>query len=342
MNYRVALLLACAVPCGAYTLPKPDAGFGAFYSPGRCQYANERAYFLNMKAAGFNTFAPQANNLAGDAAKHSAAENIARQVNLAAEVGLLDTRFPVICYSVGPADVVAAKALRRKGLLWPELVVQSIDEPNQTQMTTLQQYWTEAHAAGLRIGTACAGYGATGYNQILPWCKPEDAGKPVPGYGQFLDIWVLLVGTWDETTRAAAQKQGAEVWSYCAYDVTNRDMMRWTYGAWAWLARTRCNLVWAYIGRTPTFDYSCLTETPTGPVDRPRMKGLADGIVDYRVLQAVSKLKSPVAQKWLATVEAQTTLGWWPRGYVATNQDGEHPTVDLAKVRREGLRLLNQ
>jgi len=338
----LVLALLVAAPAFAQVLPPADAGFGCFYSPGRCKYANERAYFEDMKAAGLNTFAPQANNLPGDTVTHTAAENIARQLNTAAEVGLLDLRWPVICYSVGAQDVVDAQQYRKPGLKWPELVVQSIDEPNHTQMKYLEEYQVAAHKAGMRIGTACAGYGAIGYNQMLPWCKPEDEGKPVPGYGQWLDIWVVLVGTLTEAVRAAADKQGAETWAYLAYPVKNRFMQRWTFGLWAWRAKTRVNLVWAYIDKQAGFDYSRAKETPEGPVETSSMRGLADGIVDYRVLQAVSRLKSGAAQRWLAEVEKETTLGWWPRGYVKDNQDRERPTVDMAQVRREGLRLLRQ
>lgn len=101
-------------------------------------------------------------------APESAGAAIARQVNNAARVGLLDCRFPVICYCVGPADVVEANRLREPGAEWPELVVQSVDEPNHTQEATLRQYQAAAHAAGLRIGTALAGYVAVGYDEALP------------------------------------------------------------------------------------------------------------------------------------------------------------------------------
>ena len=105
----VAVLLGClsGASFAAVRLPKPDVAFGFFYGPGRCLYAQERAYLLDMKRHGCNTFAPHANELPGETG-HTAPENIARQLNTAAEVGLLDTRFPVICYSVGPEDLVKA------------------------------------------------------------------------------------------------------------------------------------------------------------------------------------------------------------------------------------------
>ena len=217
--------------------------------------------------------------------------------------------------------------------------MQSIDEPNYTQMRYLQEYQEAAHKAGLRIGTACAGYGATGYRQTLPWCKPEDEGKPVPGYGQYLDIWIVLVGTLTTGVQDAARKQGAVVGGYLAYP-SSPLLDRWTFGCWAWKAKTRTNLLWAYIDRQEHWTYSRVVETPDGPQDPPGGAGYAEGIIDYRVLLGVSRLKSTKACRWLAGVEKETDLGWWPRGYVKDDQHKEVPTVDLARMRREGMALL--
>jgi hypothetical protein len=333
----ILLALACRSAASAVVLPKPEAAFGLFYTPSTL-YPYERLYFEDMKRHGCNTLAPQVRPLAGQT-DASAASGLARMVNTAAEVGLLDTRFPVVCYSVGPADVVGALALRKPGLQWPELVVQSIDEPNQSQEATLKQYQLDAHAAGLRIGTAVAGYGCTGYKQQLPWCKPEDAGKPVPGIGQYLDLWIVLVGTLTTDVQDKARQQGAEVGGYLAYP-SSPLLDRFTFGLWAWKAKTRTNLLWAYLNKQEGWDYSRVVETPTGPVDPPGGCGYAEGITDYRVLQAVRDLHTKRGDEFLRRMDALTPLGWWPRGYVAERQADEKPTMDLDRVRRQGLRLL--
>ena len=117
--------------CGV-ALPNSDIGQGLFYTPGK--YPNESLYMACMRDHGLNTLFPQARPLPGTPeGTESAGASIARMVNCAAQVGLLDTRFPIICYSVGPADLDEAEKLRDEKSAWPELVVQNIDEPNQTQ-----------------------------------------------------------------------------------------------------------------------------------------------------------------------------------------------------------------
>lgn len=338
------LLLSLAGPVAAYDLddlPQPEVGFGFYYSPGRCQYGLERRYFEDMRDHGCNTVTVQAHGVTGQPVEPTAAERIARQVNLACEVGLADQRFPILCYSVGPQDVVDAQRYRKPDLTWPELIVQTIDEPNHTQEATLRKYHAEAHAAGLRNGTAVAGYVCTGYTQELPWCAPEDAGKPVPGVGQYIDIWVILVGTLNRDVQRAAVRNRAPVGSYLAYP-SSPILDRWTFGLWAWRARTKINLLWAYIDKQDGWDYSRVTETLTGPVTRC-YPGYAEGITDYRVLQAVRDLHTPEARHWLRSVERETSLGWWPRGYVRPpeEQAAQVPTVDLDAVRAQGLALLN-
>lgn len=343
------LLLLLSVPAFSFMqeppsldgvpLPNMDCGVGLFYTP--AETANETWAFAALRDAGCNTFAPQARPIPGQPAGESAAAAIAREVNSAAIVGLLDTRFPLICYSVDPPDVVSAELLRDPACEWPELVVQSIDEPNATQETTLRQYRDEAHAAGLRIGTAVAGYVCTGYVTAEPWCAKEDAGQQVPGMGKYLDLWLCLVGTWGDDTRAAAQAQRAELGAYLAYP-SSPILDRWTCGLWAWRARVHTVLLWAALNKQAAWDYSRVREAPGGSCAQPGLSGVLDGTLDYRVLQAVRDLHSPDADKWLKTVEDATDLGWWPRGYVKDNQDHEVPTVDMARVREEGLRLLKE
>lgn len=327
---------------GAIQLPEPEVGFGFFYSPGRCKYANEVKYFEHMKAHGMNTFAPQANALPGTKGG-TAAENIARQVNNACRVGMLNVSIPVICYSVDAQDVVQAYRYREPGLCWPELVVASVDEPNATQETVLKTYSDCAHAFGIRIGTAVAGYVCTGYREELPWCAPENVGHKVPGIGKWLDIWVVLVGTLTQGTRAACGRRDAMLGGYLAYP-SNAQLDRFTFGLWAWKARTKTNLIWAYVDPTPEWDYSRIVETPEGPVDKPGMDGLAAGIMDYRVLQGVRDLRTKESWAWLKKVEKQTPLGWWPNSYVAgwELQSTQVPTVDMDAVRQEGIRLLQE
>lgn len=341
---RTALLLfLCASSWAQYppsiegvALPKPDVGFGLFYTPAR--FANETLYLAAMRDKGLNTVAPQCRPLANQPSQ-GAAGDLARELNNAALCGLMDTRFPVVCYSVGPADVVAAKALRNPRVAWPELVVQSIDEPNATQEATLKQYHEEAHKAGLRIGTAVAGYVCTGYTEALPWCEPKNVGHKVPSMGRYLDLWVVLVGTLSEDVYDLAKELGAQVGSYLAYP-SSPILDRWTFGLWAWRAQTKINLAWAAINPQTGWDYSRIQEVSPWQFNPSGMDGLAEGVLDYRVLQAVRDLHSEPGRKWLKAVEAQTTLGWWPRGYVAKNQDKEAPTVDIPRVRTEGLRLV--
>jgi len=331
------LLLVCSTAIAAQ-LPRLEYGSGLFYTPGR--WADEPACMSAMAQSGLNTLATQARPVPGEPeGKQTAAQHTARQLNNAAAAGLLDSRFPVICYSVGPKDVVEAKKYRAPSAKWPELIVQSIDEPNHTQEATLRQYYGEAHKAGLRIGTALAGYVATGYTCIPPWCRPEDKGKWVPGMGQYLDAWVMLVGTFDPTMRAACEKQGALFGAYLAYP-SSPILDRWTYGLWAWKVKPTILLAWAALNKQEGWDYSRIAEKPDGTIDPSGLKGIREGILDYRVLQAVRDLHSPRGDAFLRKVEAATVFEWWPRGFQEKNQHLEKPTVDLDNVRQTGLAIL--
>jgi hypothetical protein len=336
------LLLILAGGAHAVDLPEPDVGFGFYYSPGRLSYPLEEKYFADMKAHGCNTLTIQANDLPGQPLG-DAPHNLARQLNTAARVGLTDLRFPVICYSADTRIVLDTLPLRDPAVTWPELVVQSIDEPNHTQERDLRAYRDAAHAGGIRIGTAVAGYVLTGYTQALPWCAPEDVGEHVPGVAEYLDIWVVLVGTLTDGVKALAAKRSAEVWSYLAYP--SSDLLdRWTFGVYAWRAKPRVNLLWAYVDRQDGWDYSRVTETATGPVDRDGPPGYAEGIIDYRVLLGVRNLQTPRGDAFLQRVEAATPLSWWPRGYVRPpeEQAAQKPTFSLDAMRWEGLHILQR
>lgn len=340
----ISLLLLLAGPVCAVDLPKPDVGFGFYYSPGRCKYALEEQYFQDMKARGMNTLTVQANDLPGQPLE-DAPHNLARQLNTAARVGLTDLRFPVVCYSADTRIVLETLPLRDPALQWPELVVQSIDEPNHTQQRDLRAYKDAAHAGRIRIGTAVAGYVLTGYTQSLPWCAPEDAGKPVPGIADYLDIWIVGVGTLSQAVLDIAKRKGAEVWSYYSYPAgENAALDRWTFGVYAWKSQARVNLIWAYIDKQDGWDFSRVTETATGPVPRAGMLGLEQGIIDYRVLQGVRDLRTRRGAEYLARIEAQTPLSWWPRGYVRPpeEQAAQKPTFSLDAMRREGLHILSR
>jgi hypothetical protein len=254
---------------------------------------------------------------------------------------MLDPKFPIICYSVNPPDLIETLKLKLPGVEWPELVVASIDEPNQTQEFYLDQYRNNAHQAGMRIGTALAGYSTTGYYTETPWCAPEDAGKWVPSIGQYLDLWVLLVGTFGEKQFDAARRQGAQVGSYLAYPSSNL-LDRYTCGVWAWKAKTFINLLWAAINPQAHWDYGRLTEVSATEFKHDKLDGVLDGTIDYRVLQAVRDLHTVKTDEWLASVDAQVPLGWWPTEYVATEQDKQVPTADMDKIRAEGLAFLKE
>jgi hypothetical protein len=353
MNMR-SLLLLIAVPAFAFvqeppsvdgvSLPNADAGFGCYYTPG--YFGAETLYLAAMRDHGLNYFAPQARLLPGEpedkwAEKDGAARCIAREINNAALVGLLDCRFPLVCYKVGPADVIRAKDFRLPDVEWPELACQNSDEPNGRQVNWVRQCHEEAHAAGLRDGTAVAGYQITGYYAELPWCDPKDVDTWERGLAEFLDIWIIGVGTWRDNIYKIAAKQGAMIGSYLAYPSSN-ILDRYTFGVYAWKMRSNVNLVWAAINKQATWDYSRIEEVSATEFKHEKLDGLLEGTIDYRVLQAVASLQTRKTDEWLKGVEDSVPFGWWPKGYVKDNQDKEIPTVDMDKVRTEGLALLKK
>lgn len=92
-------------------LPKASCGFGLYYLPCKLGTVTEEEAFRHMAENGMNTFAPHAGPLPGETGG-TPAEHLARSLNTAAQVGLTDTRFPVICYSISARDILAALKLR--------------------------------------------------------------------------------------------------------------------------------------------------------------------------------------------------------------------------------------
>jgi hypothetical protein len=344
MTIGALAVLMSTIPCTAQgpayvdgiLLPPLDMGAGCFYTP--ATYPNETLYFAAMRDAGCNTLAPQSRPLAGQPDR-TAAEDIARELNNAASVGLMNPKIPVICYSVGPQDLLDAKKYKDPAVEWPELVIQSIDEPSYTQIKWLEQYRDDAHAAGLRIGTACAGYNITGYITELPWYEPEHVGEHVPGYADMLDIWIILVGTFRDDVYTLAEKQGATIGVYIAYP-SNPMLDRFTFGLYSWKMKSKITLAWAAVNKQKDWDYSRIKERDDGAFDPKGLSGIAAGIIDHRVLQAVRDLHSPEGDVWLREVAEQIDAGWWPRSYVKDDQWLEIPEISMDRIRKEGLAIL--
>lgn len=317
-------------------LPPSDIGYGFYTDSVRYPTQGleaERVYMADMAAHGMNTFTPYAREVGPPPWDY--AKCLAQRVNLAAEVGLLDVRFPLLCLSTNPEDLVRAPTLAT--CEWPELVGYNQDEPgieSGPNVAALAENW---HAVGRRTGTAIA------------W----DIAKQI---GASLDIWVLHM---DGMSAAALEPSGKSRWMYnCSLRGSNAALHRYWTGVYTWAMRPEVCLTWTYchdpesrIRPDGTWDLRRVYDTATcdrdgKPLPTVALEGMAEGIVDSRLLQDLARTGGQAAQAYLAKLRAQVEFSFWPGGrgrdygpYVWDVPDIAVPPIDLCAMRQELVRL---
>ncbi len=335
-------------------VPPSDCGFGFYVDPARCSYPhNERLYFEHMRVMGCNTLTIDGRAGESDDAQ---ALDIARRIDLAIEVGLLDARFPVVVLpSRDGADrpgqvLLEAKKRGVHGASWPELIRYRMDEPKARpdSAESVRQFSQKFHDLGLRTGTAL--------------------GAPAAFLcGDALDVWIIHMDTVSDEIRDKCRRDGAEWWTYNGYlHDTNAPLHRYYAGVWTWKVRPRVNLMWAYMhdaaskvlpdGRWQAkSDFDHAIGAPDGPIGSVALEGFRDGAVDYRILRHLEKLveqspaheKAPVVAAWLQQLHDQVRPMFWPLEIQNTGRfkdrgitDTLEPPVDCVEVRKQALTFI--
>ena len=338
----------CKVVCNTNTvqimlvcldLPPSDIGYGFYTDSVRYPTQGldaERTYMADMASHGMSTFTPYARELG--ATPWDYAKCLADRINAASEVGLADPRFPLLCLSASPAIIHGAQTFARGE--WPQLIAYNCDEPGRDKGPEVKALADEAHAAGLLSGTAIDGAIA------------QEIGDP-------LDVWVLHMDSMSAAATKACADKGKDRWLYnCALRGSNAALHRYWTGLYTWAVKPRVCLTWTYahdpesrIKPDGTWDLRRVYDTATcdrdgKPLPTVALEGMAEGIVDSRLLQDLEQRGGHEAQAYIEKLRESVPLTFWPDGhgrdygpYVWDVPDVAVPPVDLCAMRAEVMRL---
>ena len=329
-------------------IPDSDIGYG-FYTD-YVRFADPlrgREYARHQARHGMNTFTPYARELPAEFGvdNRDAAALLAWHIETGLSEGLVDRRFPLLCLSCGPDDIKAAQ-VRFGRPEWPELVSYNQDEPPVSAADTVRRYAEDAKALGLRSGTAIDGEIAM---QI---------GDP-------LDIWILHMDSMSAQAIDAAQEKGKARWLYnCAMRGSNAPLERYWAGVYTWAVDPEVCLTSAYMHdaesrimpdgtwRMSRYYGKAAADKDGMPLPTVALKGMADGIIDSRLLQELARRDTPAGNAYLESLRARVPVDFWPDGkrrdwnsgvpgyYVWDIPDVSVPPIDMVEMREELVRLL--
>ena len=202
-------------------IPAPDMGFGYYFCPPHHKYPEHmRAQFEHMRDLGCNTFTiyhgfpdPEA----------SSSQNIAAQLDLALDVGLIDGSIPIFVMHCNPPDIAGAYQYGKRVDEWPELLGYGKDEPGNTERG-------EADARGMVKMFNNAGYRS----------GSAISATSIYRFGDGLDIWICLMSDFNDAIKREAARQEKELWAYsCTTRGTNAPLNRYFSGWWAFKNRPK-------------------------------------------------------------------------------------------------------
>jgi hypothetical protein len=306
------------------SLPEPDFAWGMYFDHNRIppEYKSEeyvKKCLAQMAGLGFNTC-----TFYGDAA------TVQRHLALASEVGLLSEQ-PVLI--LGEAPIATDHAV-------PELVGYGPDEPRPEDGPAVRAAVKRWHEMGKRCAAAV---------------KVESISA-----ASALDVWIINA----RGLSADCERKGKDLWMYeCRFRGTNYDLHRYWTGLYSFAMHKRHGVkqcwTWGYlhdadsmfrIGREGTwrFDVSGRYEHaiagPEGPIGSVGLDGMAAGIEDFKVLNALG------ACAWVDALIARVPSAFW-EGTVAGEvplrrpnmwdlHDTAEPVIDVAAEMRTATKLL--
>lgn len=349
-------------------IPKPDMGFGFYTVPPFWQYLDRShwtQYFEHMAELKCSTFTLYASHpfkitedMAGDkdAQDRNRAKNIAWQLDLALETGLIDGSVPVFIFGNSPRDHDLAPEYGKYVDSWPEMLGYGRDEPPISE-------YGEWEARGM----------VTMYNNNGE--KPYRCGNSICDVGIFrfgdgIDVWICHMDYMSDLIKREALRQGKELWAYSArMRGTNAPLNRYFSGWWCFQNRPGALLRWCYMDHmlayglkepssvqpdgtwTPCGYFEFNLGAPDGPISSVGSEGHRDGVIDYMVLRDLERalLAARVneeddkayyflireAAQWLQNNVDRVDVNYWPNDDWPTgNCEAANPchwdTIDLA------------
>jgi hypothetical protein len=308
--------------------------YGCYESVNRSMYPDlARLYFRDQYRHGMRNGTVSGNTC------HAFGPNqvigLARQVDMMVEEGIATPGAPMLALSLDPKDIAASKASARYPARWPELVCGNVDEPNPTLIGAVRANGSAAWAAGVRSGTAIAGYNL--------YLDPESV-KYDGHLADWLDMWIVLASTWQPDLRRKALEATADLCAYWAYP-REPDRDRYVAGLWCWKTNPKVFYYWAYThdpntGILPNGvkqhakddEFSFVYPSPTGPVSTPAWEAAAEGIRDHELLDRLAAQGG--SEAWLSELaDSLPTVCPVPPKPV--------PFTDWKRLRRECLRRLH-
>ena len=277
-------------------VPAPDFAVGYYTAPGLWTYQNWRVKFEQLRDLRCNTFTVYS----GEAGReipadetNTAARNIAWQLDLAVEVGLIDGTQPVIVYARSPVDLDEAPQYGRHVDRWPELIGYGKDEAS-------------ANASGEAEARGMVQMFHSGEHPYRSGAAMHDIA--ILKFGDGIDIWICHVDNMSDLLKREARRQGKALWAYCArVRGTNAPLNRYLSGWWAYANRPEGLLSWTHLDYmlrwdltvpsavhpdgtwTPMGYYEYCLDAPDGPLSSVGAEGRRDGVVDYMVLRDLER-----------------------------------------------------
>ena len=232
-------------------------GFGCYaYAHWVGGLENWRAHVRLMKAHGMNTFAIYTGS----------PEDIAAQIDIAIEEGMLESRVPMFILNYGdpqgveqqvpswdkvfeaaPPDwaartaaaIAKAREIAKYPDQWPELIAYNEEEPGHGKPITDEK---------LRdIGKLTASYNAVGYR-----CGTACTHPNVKNLVTALDVIAVnntIYGGDMRGCKPAILAANKEFWAYhTGIPKMNPTLARWTLGYWTWQVQPRSFLAWNWNG----------------------------------------------------------------------------------------------
>jgi len=303
-------------------IPGPDFAVGYYTASPLWTYKHWALCFEQLRDMRCNTFTVYPQEAGRDILEgetETAARNIAWQLDLALEVGLIDGTQPVFVMHCNPPDIDEAPKYGKHVDRWPELLGYGKDEAPATEAG-------EAEARGMvtmfnRNGKRYYRSGAAMSNTAIL------------RFGDGINIWVCHMGDLTDVVKCEAIRQGKSLWSYCCQlRGTNAPLNRYLSGWWAYKNRPEGMLSWTYMDSMLRWDrtvpssvrpdgtwapcgyYEYCLDAPDGPISSVGAEARRDGIVDYMILRELERTilatKLDMETDPERTVLAQEAMAW--------------------------------
>jgi len=262
-------------------------------------------------------------------------------IDAAIEEGLVDQRIPLLALALNYEDDSLGQARALAKHPWPEIVGYNCDEPGIERGPEVRHVAECWWSRGVRNGVAIEGENAL----VI--------GDP-------LQVWVVYMDSLTPDVIKTARLTGKELWVYnCGVRAGNAAMMRYYTGVYTWAVGAKCCLTWALFHLResriqPDGTWNVLRVHEVGAADSQghllpsvALEGMADGIVDNRLLQTLARKNTMEGNAYLAELRKKVPDLYAPVGmryadgaYPWDGPDLAKPPLDCREIRSDVLKLL--